>query len=358
MTAAGCDDVPVAGDAAAEAPGRVDVVRDGAVAELVLTRPGRHNALVPGLLDALVEAVETVGADPQVRAVLLRAAGRSFSTGGDLAAFAARDSADAGGGSSAAGSSAVPSSGAVQFPADARAAAPREEAGAPDVPDAGGGSSAAGSSAVLSSGAVQFPADARAAAPQGEAALAAYAERVVGRLNDAILALARLPVPLVVAWQGPVTGGALGLVLPADVVVASDDAWLQPYYGQVGFAPDGGWTALLPELVGRHRAAEVLVRDRRVPAAELRDWGLVAEVVAGDELLPRARAVTAQAAALAAGTQGVVRRLLGGDGRDPEALAARLDAERRAFVAQVTTDEARAGLRAFTARAAGEASDH
>lgn len=262
----------------------VTVARDGAVAEVVLTRTERHNALVPELLDALVDAVGAIEADPAVRAVLLRGEGRSLSTGGDVAAFAAHE---------------------------------------------------------------------------GEAALTAYAERVVGRLNDAILALARLPVPLVVAWQGPVTGGALGLVLPADAVVAAEDAWLQPYYAQVGFAPDGGWTAWLPDVVGRPRAAWVLVHDRRVEASQLREWGLVSEVVPGAELLPRARAIAAHTTSLRPGAQGAARRLLARDAeaQDRDGLAARLEAERRAFVAQVATDEAREGMRAFLAGSPSRAPD-
>jgi 2-(1,2-epoxy-1,2-dihydrophenyl)acetyl-CoA isomerase len=46
----------------------------------------------------------------------------------------------------------------------------------------------------------------------------AYAERVVGGLNRAILRLAALPCPVIAQVQGALTGGALGLVLAADLV--------------------------------------------------------------------------------------------------------------------------------------------
>jgi 2-(1,2-epoxy-1,2-dihydrophenyl)acetyl-CoA isomerase len=61
--------------------------RDGAVARLRLNRPERHNSLVPTLLDALLRQIDTVMRDPAVRVLVLEAAGRSFSTGGDVAGF-------------------------------------------------------------------------------------------------------------------------------------------------------------------------------------------------------------------------------------------------------------------------------
>ncbi|MGT2490347.1 enoyl-CoA hydratase-related protein [Cupriavidus basilensis] len=64
------------------------VERSGSTAVLRLNRAERHNSLVPGLLEDLLAALERVEADPDVRAVVLGHAGRSFSTGGDVA-FAA-----------------------------------------------------------------------------------------------------------------------------------------------------------------------------------------------------------------------------------------------------------------------------
>ena len=56
------------------------------VSVLRLNRPGRHNALVPELLEALLEALRGEE-DGQSRAIVLAAAGVSFSTGGDLREF-------------------------------------------------------------------------------------------------------------------------------------------------------------------------------------------------------------------------------------------------------------------------------
>jgi 2-(1,2-epoxy-1,2-dihydrophenyl)acetyl-CoA isomerase len=69
----------------------VQVVVEEPVATVVLTRPERHNALVPELLDDLRSAIAELAAAEGVRAIVLAAEGRSFSTGGDVAAFAAHE---------------------------------------------------------------------------------------------------------------------------------------------------------------------------------------------------------------------------------------------------------------------------
>lgn len=70
-----------------EAPSEVQVTRDGGAVDIVLDRPGRHNALDVTLRDALVDALRAAAADPDVEAVSLRGAGPSFCSGGDLREF-------------------------------------------------------------------------------------------------------------------------------------------------------------------------------------------------------------------------------------------------------------------------------
>ena len=62
------------------------VHRDGHVAEVVLNRPERGNALDRALFVALFDAFDALDADPEVRAIVLRAEGASFCTGLDLKA--------------------------------------------------------------------------------------------------------------------------------------------------------------------------------------------------------------------------------------------------------------------------------
>jgi methylglutaconyl-CoA hydratase len=51
---------------------------------VMLNRPQVHNALDPEMVEALTTAFETLGADPQVRAIVLVGAGDSFCAGADI----------------------------------------------------------------------------------------------------------------------------------------------------------------------------------------------------------------------------------------------------------------------------------
>jgi enoyl-CoA hydratase/carnithine racemase len=70
-----------------QAAGQVLVNVSDGVATVTLNRPDRHNSLVPGLLLQLLDALSDCARDPGIAVVVLRAAGRSFSTGGDLRGF-------------------------------------------------------------------------------------------------------------------------------------------------------------------------------------------------------------------------------------------------------------------------------
>ena len=64
------------------------LARDGSVATLTLNRPESLNALDPAMMDALVAHTAALAADPSLRCVVVRGAGRHFMAGGDIRHFA------------------------------------------------------------------------------------------------------------------------------------------------------------------------------------------------------------------------------------------------------------------------------
>ncbi len=66
-------------------------VREGPVAVVTLNRPERRNALSLELMRELLEALEGIGRDREVRAVILAAAGKVFCSGHDLGQMTGRD---------------------------------------------------------------------------------------------------------------------------------------------------------------------------------------------------------------------------------------------------------------------------
>jgi enoyl-CoA hydratase len=68
----------------------VMVAREGAIAVITLNRPSVMNALNNALFDELEGALETLGADDSVRAIILTGAGdRAFAAGADIAELSA-----------------------------------------------------------------------------------------------------------------------------------------------------------------------------------------------------------------------------------------------------------------------------
>ncbi|HRE18056.1 MAG TPA: enoyl-CoA hydratase/isomerase family protein [Rhodocyclaceae bacterium] len=171
-----------------------------------------------------------------------------------------------------------------------------------------------------------------------------YAGHIVGVLNEVVLAMTALPQPIVAAVHGTVTGGSLGFLMGADLVVMAEDAVVKSHYASAGFCPDGGWTAVLPAVIGPRRAAEALLLNRSISAAKALEWGIVNALAAADDVLPRALEMACKIAAYPVGTMRHSKRLLG---MPREELANRLEAERQGFLQLIAGAEARNGLAAF-----------
>ncbi|MBW4091564.1 MAG: crotonase/enoyl-CoA hydratase family protein [Proteobacteria bacterium] len=62
--------------------------QDGGIVTLTLNAPERRNPISErGMVDAIIDALERIDADPSVRAAILTGAGTAFSSGGDLRAM-------------------------------------------------------------------------------------------------------------------------------------------------------------------------------------------------------------------------------------------------------------------------------
>jgi enoyl-CoA hydratase/carnithine racemase len=67
------------------------LAREGAVAAITLNRPERRNALSLELMLELVACLDEIGRDREIRAVILRGAGKVFCSGHDLNEMTGRD---------------------------------------------------------------------------------------------------------------------------------------------------------------------------------------------------------------------------------------------------------------------------
>ncbi len=108
--------------------------------------------------------------------------------------------------------------------------------------------------------------------------------------------LLAMPQPVIAAVHGAALGGGMELALACDVVLAREDAKLGQPEIQLGVFPPVA-AALLPRLVGRQRAMDLILTGRTIAAAEAQAMGLVSQVIAA---VGFAAAVDGWAAKLAA----------------------------------------------------------
>lgn len=182
------------------------------------------------------------------------------------------------------------------------------------------------------------------------AALEEHLIAVTDALHEALRIFARLDAPMVAAVQGAVAGAGIGLAAAADVTLAADNASFTAAYTGIGYSPDAGVSWFLPRLVGPKRALDLLLTNRRIPASEAEEIGLVSRTVAAD-LLTEEAARTAEA--LHRGPTaafGATRRLVAA-GLTSD-LGPHLDREAGALAAAAASDEGREGVAAFLGKRA------
>ena len=132
-------------------------------------------------------------------------------------------------------------------------------------------------------------------------------------IHDLFLALEQLPKPVLAALNGSAMGGGWEFAMATDIRVAKDGPFR---FGlpeiSVGILPGAGGTQRLTNLVGRHRALEMMLRARTVTPREAFAYGMVEELVPADTretALERAQSIAAEIAGRPALAVAHIKRL-------------------------------------------------
>jgi enoyl-CoA hydratase len=146
------------------------------------------------------------------------------------------------------------------------------------------------------------------------AAMAAMGPEQARRFSDLGRRLADrvegLPVPVIAAVIGFALGGGRELALLCDFMLASSNAKLGQPEVNVGVLPGFGGTQRLGRRIGVGPARQLLYTGELVGAEEARALGLVNEVTAPPDLLPRARALAGRIASRAPLAVAAVKRAI------------------------------------------------
>jgi enoyl-CoA hydratase len=104
------------------------------------------------------------------------------------------------------------------------------------------------------------------------------------RLHRHLANWLEFPKTVIAACQGATLGAGMNLALAADILVVSESMYLARRQARIGFA---GFSTAMPLALlklGPNRGYEAMITGRKVSAAELREWGVAASVVAEDRL--------------------------------------------------------------------------
>ena len=110
-------------------------------------------------------------------------------------------------------------------------------------------------------------------------------QALLNTFNPFVSAVRKSPKPLVSAVNGVAAGVGVSLALAADLSVAAESAYFLLAFRRIGLVPDGGATWMLPRLVGKARAMELMLLGEKLPAKTALEWGLINKCVPDAELM-------------------------------------------------------------------------
>ena len=170
-------------------------------------------------------------------------------------------------------------------------------------------------------------------------------EALIHEVHTVILALRRMPKPVVASVRGAAAGFGMSLMMACDLVLAADSAYFTLAYTLIGVSPDGGSTFALPRIVGQKKAMEIALLGERFDAATAERLGLVNRVVAAEKLEEETAKLAARLAAGPTAVYARTKTLLNGSLN--ASLESQLQREAEAFAQSASEPDFREGLAAF-----------
>ncbi|MGZ5875771.1 MAG: enoyl-CoA hydratase/isomerase family protein [Bradyrhizobium sp.] len=166
-----------------------------------------------------------------------------------------------------------------------------------------------------------------------------------GDLHAAIVRMARMRAPVVVAVHGHVAGGSVSLMAAADLVVIGKSARITSAFAKIGFTPDSGSTKTLTARMGPARAKRFFLLSETLDAEAALMAGPVDLVADDNGVVVEAERIARELAAGPTEAYGGIKRLfLQAPNRSFES---QLEDEAQTLAAVSQTADAKEGIQAF-----------
>jgi 2-(1,2-epoxy-1,2-dihydrophenyl)acetyl-CoA isomerase len=114
--------------------------------------------------------------------------------------------------------------------------------------------------------------------------------------NPLMMALARLNMPIITAVNGPAAGVGCSIGLCGDFVIAGKSGYFLQAFVNIGLVPDGGASWMLPRMIGKARATEMMMLGEKIYGDKAVEWGMIHKCVEDDVLMNEARALATRLA--------------------------------------------------------------
>jgi 2-(1,2-epoxy-1,2-dihydrophenyl)acetyl-CoA isomerase len=99
-----------------------------------------------------------------------------------------------------------------------------------------------------------------------------------------LVRLRTMPKPVIAAMNGPAVGIGASYALACDIRIATPEAYLMEAFVNIGLAPDGGVSWLLPRLAGTGVAYEMFFTGKALSAADAHRLGVINRIVPAENL--------------------------------------------------------------------------
>lgn len=158
-------------------------------------------------------------------------------------------------------------------------------------------------------------------------------------------AVSSISKPIIAAVGGFALGGGCELALLCDIIIAADDAQFGQPEIKLGILPGIGGSQRLPRTAGKALAMDLVLTGRNMDAQEAKQAGLVARVVAKEELLQTALETAHTIAGYNAPAVKMAKRIVNAAFETP--LSEGLKQERLFFQSAFATEGQKEGMNAF-----------
>lgn len=135
-------------------------------------------------------------------------------------------------------------------------------------------------------------------------------EALAATFDDLLESLIGFSKPLLAAVHGAAVGFGTTILFHCDIVLVAETARLRMPFTALGTAPEAASSALLPQIVGLQRAADLLLTSRWMTGVEAAEMGLAARCCPEESLHAEARAAGLALAELPDAAVATAKRLL------------------------------------------------